>query len=110
MQSLRQLVQSEKNRLHLAIVLGAAASLLMIWQCWLLATLCDLALHQQQIPTDLLLHILVLWLLRPMLLAAKDLLGLSASQNLRTSIRQQLLDLGVVLEDKRGGATEWRRA
>ncbi|HEX4855788.1 MAG TPA: cysteine--tRNA ligase [Limnobacter sp.] len=26
------------------------------------------------------------------------------------SIRQQLLDQGVVLEDKRGGATEWRRA
>ena len=26
------------------------------------------------------------------------------------AIRQQLLDLGVVLEDKRGGATEWRRA
>ncbi|HEX4844279.1 MAG TPA: cysteine--tRNA ligase [Limnobacter sp.] len=25
-------------------------------------------------------------------------------------IRQQLLDAGVVLEDKRGGATEWRRA
>ncbi|WP_164731825.1 thiol reductant ABC exporter subunit CydD [Rheinheimera mangrovi] len=93
MQSLRQLVLSEKNRLHLAIALGAAASLLMIWQCWLLATLCDLALHQQQIPTDLLLHILVLWLLRPMLLAAKDLLGLSASQNLRTSIRQQLLGI-----------------
>jgi ATP-binding cassette subfamily C protein CydD len=92
-QSLRQLVLSEKNRLHLAIALGAAASLLMIWQCWLLATLCDLALHQQQIPTDLLLHILVLWLLRPMLLAAKDLLGLSASQNLRTSIRQQLLGI-----------------
>ncbi|HEX4918673.1 MAG TPA: cysteine--tRNA ligase [Limnobacter sp.] len=26
------------------------------------------------------------------------------------AIRQQLLDAGVVLEDKRGGATEWRRA
>jgi cysteinyl-tRNA synthetase len=26
------------------------------------------------------------------------------------AIRQQLLDQGVVLEDKRGGATEWRRA
>jgi cysteinyl-tRNA synthetase len=26
------------------------------------------------------------------------------------AIRQQLLDMGVVLEDKRGGATEWRRA
>lgn len=91
MQSLRQLVQSEKNRLHLAIVLGAAASLLMIWQCWLLANLCNLALHQQQIPTELLLHILVLWLLRPALLAAKDLLGLSASQKLRTSLRHQLL-------------------
>ena len=26
------------------------------------------------------------------------------------SIRQQLLEFGVVLEDKRGGATEWRRA
>ena len=25
------------------------------------------------------------------------------------AIRQQLLDMGVVLEDKRGGATEWRR-
>lgn len=93
MQSLRQLVRSEKNRLHLAIVLGAAASLLMIWQCWLLANLCNLALHQQQIPTDLLLHILVLWLLRPVLLAAKDLVALSASQNLRTSIRQQLLGI-----------------
>jgi ATP-binding cassette, subfamily C, bacterial CydD len=91
MQSLRQLVRSEKNRLHLAIVLGAAASLLMIWQCWLLANLCNLALRQQQIPTDLLLHILVLWLLRPTLLAAKDLLGLSASQKLRTSLRHQLL-------------------
>ena len=71
MQSLRQLVQSEKSRLHLAIALGATATLLMVWQCWLLATLCDLALHQQQIPPDLLLHILVLWLLRPLLLAAK---------------------------------------
>lgn len=91
MQSLRQLVRSEKNRLHLAIVLGAAASLLMIWQCWLLANLCNLALHQQQIPTELLLHILVLWLLRPALLAAKDLLGLSASQKLRSSLRHQLL-------------------
>lgn len=91
--SLRQLVQSEKNRLYLAIALGAAASLLMIWQCWLLSTLCDLALQQQQIPMDLLLHILVLWLLRPVLLAAKDLLGLSASQNIRTSIRQQLLGI-----------------
>ena len=93
MQSLRQLVQSENNRLHLAIALGAAASLLMIWQCWLLATLCDLALHQQQIPPDLLLHILLLWLLRPVLLAAKDLLGLSASQKLRTSLRHQLLGI-----------------
>lgn len=93
MQSLRQLVRSEKNRLHLAVVLGATASLLMIWQCWLLATLCNLALQQQQIPTDLLLHILVLWLLRPVLLAAKDLVALSASQNLRTSIRQQLLGI-----------------
>jgi ATP-binding cassette subfamily C protein CydD len=91
--SLRQLVQSEKNRLHLAIVLGAAASLLMIWQCWLLATLCNQALHQQQVPTPLLLNILVLWLLRPVLLAAKDLLALSASQNLRTSIRHQLLGI-----------------
>lgn len=91
--SLRQLVQSEKNRLYLAIALGAAASLLMIWQCWLLATLCNRALQQQPIPTDLLLHILVLWLLRPVLLAAKDLLGLSASQNIRTSIRQQLLGI-----------------
>ena len=91
MQSLRQLVQSEKNRLHLAIALGATATLLMVWQCWLLATLCDLALHQQQIPADLLLHILVLWLLRPLLLAAKDLLGLSASQAIRTSIRKQLV-------------------
>lgn len=91
--SLRQLVQSEKNRLHLAIALGAAASLLMIWQCWLLAVLCNLALQQQQIPTDLLLHIVALWLLRPVLLAAKDLLGLSASQNIRTSIRQQLLGI-----------------
>jgi ATP-binding cassette subfamily C protein CydD len=91
MQSLRQLVKSEKSRLHLAIALGALASLLMIWQCWLLATLCDLALHQQQIPPDLLLHILLLWLLRPLLLAAKDLLGLAASQKLRTSIRHQLL-------------------
>ncbi|MCZ8015694.1 MAG: cysteine--tRNA ligase [Limnobacter sp.] len=26
------------------------------------------------------------------------------------AIRQQLLDAGVILEDKRGGATEWRRA
>ena len=93
MQSLRQLVQSEKSRLHLAIALGATASLLMIWQCWLLATLCDLALHQQQIPPDLLLHILLLWLLRPLLLAAKDLLGLAASQKLRTSIRHQLLGI-----------------
>lgn len=93
MQSLRQLVQSEKSRLHLAIALGAVASLLMIWQCWLLATLCDLALHQQQIPNDLLLHILLLWLLRPVLLAAKDLLGLSASQKLRTSLRHQLLGI-----------------
>ncbi|RVT46136.1 thiol reductant ABC exporter subunit CydD [Rheinheimera sediminis] len=91
MQSLRQLVLSEKHRLHLAIMLGAAASLLMIWQCWLLATLCNLALHQQQIPPDLLLHILLLWLLRPLLLAAKDLLGLAASQKLRTSLRHQLL-------------------
>lgn len=93
MQSLRQLVQSEKNRLHLAIALGATATLLMVWQCWLLATLCDLALHQQQIPADLLLHILVLWLLRPLLLAAKDLLGLSASQAIRTSIRKQLVGI-----------------
>ena len=93
MQSLRQLVQSEKNRLHLAIALGATATLLMVWQCWLLATLCDLALHQQQIPVDLLLHILVLWLLRPLLLAAKDLLGLSASQAIRTSIRKQLVGI-----------------
>ncbi|EGM79210.1 cysteine export CydDC family ABC transporter permease subunit/ATP-binding protein CydD [Rheinheimera sp. A13L] len=93
MQSLRQLVQSEKSRLHLAIALGATASLLMIWQCWLLATLCDLALHQQQIPPGLLLHILLLWLLRPLLLAAKDLLGLAASQKLRTSIRHQLLGI-----------------
>lgn len=93
MQSLRQLVQSERNRLHLAIALGALASLLMIWQCWLLATLCDLALHQQQIPPDLLLHILVLWLVRPVLLAAKDLLGLAASQKLRTSVRHQLLGI-----------------
>jgi ATP-binding cassette subfamily C protein CydD len=93
MQSLRQLVQSEKNRLHLAIALGATATLLMVWQCWLLATLCDLALHQQQIPPDLLLHILVLWLLRPLLLAAKDLLGLSASQAIRTSIRKQLVGI-----------------
>ena len=92
MQSLRQLVQSEKNRLHLAIALGATATLLMVWQCWLLATLCDLAL-QQQIPPDLLLHILVLWLLRPLLLAAKDLLGLSASQAIRTSIRKQLVGI-----------------
>ena len=91
--SLRQLIQSEKSRLHLAISLGAAASLLMIWQCWLLATLCDLALHQQQIPTTLLLHILVLWLLRPLLLAAKDLLGLSASQKIRTSVRKELLGI-----------------
>ena len=91
--SLRQLVQSEKNRLHLAIALGAAASLLMIWQCWLLATLCNLALQQQPIPTDLLLHIVVLWLLRPVLLAAKDLLALRASQKLRTSIRHQLLGI-----------------
>jgi ATP-binding cassette subfamily C protein CydD len=65
----------------------------MVWQCWLLATLCDLALHQQQIPPDLLLHILVLWLLRPLLLAAKDLLGLSASQAIRTSIRKQLVGI-----------------
>ncbi|MDF3124132.1 thiol reductant ABC exporter subunit CydD [Rheinheimera sp. 1928-s] len=93
MQSLRQLVQSERNRLHLAIALGATASLLMIWQCWLLATLCNLALHQQQIPADLLLHILVLWLLRPVLLAAKDLLGLAASQKLRTAVRYQLLGI-----------------
>lgn len=93
MQSLRQLVLSEKHRLHLAIMLGAAASLLMIWQCWLLATLCNLALHQQQIPPDLLLHILLLWLLRPLLLAAKDLLGLAASQKLRTSLRHQLLGI-----------------
>jgi ATP-binding cassette subfamily C protein CydD len=64
----------------------------MVWQCWLLATLCDLAL-QQQIPPDLLLHILVLWLLRPLLLAAKDLLGLSASQAIRTSIRKQLVGI-----------------
>jgi len=92
MQSLRQLVQSEKSRLHLAIALGATATLLMVWQCWLLATLCDLAL-QQQIPPDLLLHILVLWLLRPLLLAAKDLLGLSASQAIRTSIRKQLVGI-----------------
>ncbi len=91
--SLRQLVQSEKNRLHLAIALGAAASLLMIWQCWMLAVLCDLALHQQHIPSSLLLHIVVLWLLRPALLAAKDLVALSASRNLRTSIRQQLLGI-----------------
>lgn len=91
--SLRQLVRSEKNRLHLAIGLGAAASLLMIWQCWLLATLCNLALQRQQVPTDLLLHILLLWLLRPVLLAAKDLLALSASQKLRTSIRHQLLGI-----------------
>lgn len=91
--SLRQLVQSEKNRLHLAIVLGATASLLMIWQCWLLATLCDLVLQQQPIPTDLLLHILVLWLLRPALLAAKDVVALKASQNLRFSIRHQLLGI-----------------
>jgi ATP-binding cassette subfamily C protein CydD len=93
MQSLRQLVQSEKSRLHLAIALGATATFLMIWQCWLLATLCDLALHQQQIPTDLPLHILVLWLLRPLLLAAKDLLGLRASQAIRTSIRKQLVGI-----------------
>ncbi|WP_233080438.1 thiol reductant ABC exporter subunit CydD [Rheinheimera soli] len=93
MQSLRQFVQSEKNRLHLAVTLGAAAASLMIWQCWLLATLCNLALHQQQIPPDLLLHILVLWLLRPVLLAAKDLLGLAASQKLRTSLRHQLLGI-----------------
>ena len=93
MQSLRQLVRSEKNRLHLAIALGATASLLVIWQCWLLATLCNLALQRQPIPTDLLLHILVLWLLRPLLLAAKDLLALSASQKLRTSIRHQLLGI-----------------
>ncbi len=93
MLSLRQIVQSEKSRLHLAIALGATAALLMIWQCWLLATLCDLALHQQPISSSLLLHILVLWLLRPLLLAAKDLLGLSASQNIRTSVRHQLLQL-----------------
>ncbi len=91
MQSLKQLVQSEKNRLHLATTLGAAASLLMIWQCWLLATLCDLALHQQSIPPSLLLHILLLWLIRPVLLAGKDLLALHASQQLRSSIRSQLL-------------------
>lgn len=93
MQSLRQLVQSQKHRLHLAITLGAVASLLMIWQCWLLANLCNMALHQQHIPTDLLLHILLLWLLRPVLLAAKDLLGLNASQTLRTSLRHQLLSI-----------------
>lgn len=93
MQSLRQLVQSEQSRLHLAVALGAAASLLMIWQCWLLATLCNQALQQQQISKDLLLHIFVLWLLRPLLLAAKDLLALSASQRIRTSIRRQLLGI-----------------
>jgi len=93
MQSLRQIVQSEKGRLHLAIALGAAASLLMIWQSWLLATLCNQALLQQQISRDLLLHIFVLWLLRPLLLAVKDALALSASQRIRSSIRQQLLGI-----------------
>ncbi len=93
MQSLRQLVQSEKNRLHLAIVLGATASVLMIWQCWLLATLCNQALQQQQISKGLLLHIFVLWLLRPLLLAARDLLALSASQRIRSSVRRQLLGI-----------------
>jgi ATP-binding cassette subfamily C protein CydD len=79
--------------LHLAVALGAAASLLMIWQCWLLATLFNQALHQQQISRELLLSIFVLWLLRPLLLAAKDLLALSASQRIRTSIRRHLLGI-----------------
>ncbi|MGP9801885.1 thiol reductant ABC exporter subunit CydD [Rheinheimera sp. NSM] len=93
---LKQLLRPQQRRLLGALALAVSASLLFIWQCYLLSTLFATWLSGSEQQPGTLLKAVLPWLAlcllgRPVLQYCREQLSLRASQQIRSNLRLQLL-------------------
>lgn len=84
-----------KKQIHINVLLGALSAVLLVIQTWLLATILDGMIIQQQPRsefTSFIIFLIVLFIVRAGLLYAREKVGFAAGTKLRSHIRKQILD------------------